>query len=232
MSLEGLEKFFDFEFCLQNQNLPLPLFRGSQLSQSTSSQPSPASTWRSALSPSTLSVSFVVSSLAAEHPAHVGLRGRAVAPLGASVVAAAQDLVLHTRVGLRGSIVFLGGDFRPPEVLSRFQPKPRQSVALCGKPCRTRGGNQKPCVFPRSRLRFALDAGSKAGAVQALSLRGVGRSAMTAVLHARDAFCVLVRQASPGAARAGRRDVAAVRRLVVVVHRARAWEQASVHEAS
>ena len=43
------------------------------------------------------------------------------------------------------------------EVLSRFQPKPRQILALCGKPCRTRGRNKKLCIFatqiyPKSRF--------------------------------------------------------------------------------
>ena len=40
------------------------------------------------------------------------------------------------------------------EVLSRVKSKPLWILAPCGKPYRTRGGNKKPCVFPRSRLRF------------------------------------------------------------------------------
>ena len=46
------------------------------------------------------------------------------------------------------------------EVLSRIQPEPRQILAPCGKPYRTRGVNTKPCIFPRSRLRFIQKAGS------------------------------------------------------------------------
>ena len=53
------------------------------------------------------------------------------------------------------------------EVRSRIKPKPRQILAPCGKPCRTRRGNKKLCVSPRSRLRFTLKAGTKVGAVQA-----------------------------------------------------------------
>ena len=53
------------------------------------------------------------------------------------------------------------------EVRSRSKPKPCQILAPCGKPCRDRRGNKRPCVFSRSRLRFALNAGSKVGAVQA-----------------------------------------------------------------
>ena len=34
-----------------------------------------------------------------------------------------------------------------------------------GKPCRTRGGNKKLCIFPRSRLTFTPKAGSKPGDV-------------------------------------------------------------------
>ena len=41
-----------------------------------------------------------------------------------------------------------------------------QIPAPCGKPCRTRGVNKKPCVFPRSRLRFTSKSGSKVGAAQ------------------------------------------------------------------
>ena len=52
------------------------------------------------------------------------------------------------------------------DVLSGIQPKPRQILASCGKPYRTGGGNKKPCVFPRSRLRFTPKAGSKVGAVE------------------------------------------------------------------
>ena len=48
---------------------------------------------------------------------------------------------------------------------SRIQPKPRQILAPCGKPYRIRGGNKKPCVSPRSRLRLTLKAGTKVGAV-------------------------------------------------------------------
>ena len=52
------------------------------------------------------------------------------------------------------------------EVRPRVKPKPlSQILAPCGKPYRTRGGNQKPWVFPRSRLKFTLKAGSKVGAV-------------------------------------------------------------------
>ena len=43
--------------------------------------------------------------------------------------------------------------------LRSVKPKPLQILAPCGKPYRIRGGNEKPCVFPRSRLRFTLKAG-------------------------------------------------------------------------
>ena len=51
------------------------------------------------------------------------------------------------------------------EVLSRIKPKPHWILAPRGKLYRTRGGNQKPCIYPRPRLRFTLKAGSKVGAV-------------------------------------------------------------------
>ena len=53
----------------------------------------------------------------------------------------------------------------PGEVLSCIQPKPRQILASCGNPYRTLGGNKKPCVFPRLRLRLTPKAGTKVGAV-------------------------------------------------------------------
>ena len=40
-------------------------------------------------------------------------------------------------------------------------------VGSMREPYGTRGGNKKPCVFPRSRLRFTPKAGSKVGAVEA-----------------------------------------------------------------
>ena len=46
-----------------------------------------------------------------------------------------------------------------PEVLSRFQPTPRRMLALCGKPCRTRGRNKKLRIFSRLRLRLTLNVG-------------------------------------------------------------------------
>ena len=39
--------------------------------------------------------------------------------------------------------------------------KPRQTLPLCGQPCRTRGRNKKVCISPRSQLRSTLKAGSK-----------------------------------------------------------------------
>ena len=48
----------------------------------------------------------------------------------------------------------------PNEVRSRIQTKPQsQTLAPCGRPYRTRGVNQKPCIFPRSRFRFTQKAG-------------------------------------------------------------------------
>ena len=47
------------------------------------------------------------------------------------------------------------------------KPKPHQILAPCRKPYTTRGVNEKPCIFPRSRLRFTQKSRYK-------SRRGLG----------------------------------------------------------
>ena len=46
-------------------------------------------------------------------------------------------------------------------VVSRIRPKPPEIVAPCGKSYGTQGGNQKPCVFPRSRPQIYPKSRSK-----------------------------------------------------------------------
>ena len=60
-----------------------------------------------------------------------------------------------------------GGSRLRAEVLFRVKPNLNRAGFWlhAGKPYETRGGNQTPCVFSRSRLRFTLKAASRVGAV-------------------------------------------------------------------
>ena len=114
-----------------------------------------------------------------------GARGKG-GPLGeggmgreaGSRAGAAQGLQLLVRLGTLAQVAVheleevvargFGSGLRPPRkcYLESYTAPDSGSIDYARKPYRTRGGNKKPCVFPRSRLSFTLKAGSKVNAVQ------------------------------------------------------------------